>query len=324
MAARRGKRAQEFSASATTWKLPWSNFQEASRVPRETHYEPTVQGPQGHLMNEFVSMPIGRHFGTVLRSTVVGRFTLTETRYAPGFRTTWHRHDAAAFCLVLGGAYVERSRRAEIECRRWTVLFRPRGTDHEDRISQQGAVCCIIEPQADWLDEVRMDLSNDPHPLAIAAARAHWILSQARQEFRHPDVVSPLALEGLVLALVAEAARARTARPGGGFPGWLRRTRELLDARFAEHHTLADLAREAGVHPVHLASAFRRAFGASVGEYIRCLRVEAARRALLDCDRTVSEVALEIGFSSHSHLTSVFRRHTGVTPSEYRRQAGGA
>ena len=57
-----------------------------------------------------------------------------------------------------------------------------------------------------------------------------------------------------------------------------------------------------------------------MGEYVRARRLEAARVALRDPDRSLSEIALTLGFSSQSHFTQAFRRQTGLTPGAYRRQ----
>lgn len=137
-------------------------------------------------------------------------------------------------------------------------------------------------------------------------------------EFRSPEVVTHLALEGLVLALGAEFARIAGPRRGRRCPLWLLRTREALDAGFTTRVRLAALAAEAGVHPVYLAVAFRNAFGTSVGEYVRARRIKAAQLALRESGRSINEIALTLGFSSQSHFTRVFRTRTGLTPLAYR------
>jgi AraC family transcriptional regulator len=85
---------------------------------------------------------------------------------------------------------------------------------------------------------------------------------------------------------------------------------------------MQDIARVAGRHEVHVAREFRRFFGVSVGTYLRRLRTERVARLLLGPHLSISEIALECGFSSHSHLCREFKAHYGVTPSRYRRQSG--
>jgi AraC family transcriptional regulator len=82
--------------------------------------------------------------------------------------------------------------------------------------------------------------------------------------------------------------------------------------------TLSSLAREAGVHPSHLARAFRAHYRQSIGAYLRALRIEWASRELASRAVSISEVGLRAGFYDHSHFTRVFRRHTGMTPAQFR------
>jgi AraC family transcriptional regulator len=92
-----------------------------------------------------------------------------------------------------------------------------------------------------------------------------------------------------------------------------------LRARFRENLSLDEVARTAGVHPAHLARSFRCHFRCSAGEYVRRLRVEHACRELCRRDTPLAAVALEAGFGDQSHLTVVFKRHTGLTPAAYRK-----
>ncbi|HEY0098454.1 MAG TPA: helix-turn-helix transcriptional regulator, partial [Pyrinomonadaceae bacterium] len=89
-------------------------------------------------------------------------------------------------------------------------------------------------------------------------------------------------------------------------------------ATFAEQVTLAGVAGAVGVHPVYLAARFRKHYQCTVGEYVRRLRVEVACREVVRTDRALSEIAPSVGFYDQSHFTNVFRRHTGMTPAQYR------
>jgi AraC-like DNA-binding protein len=73
--------------------------------------------------------------------------------------------------------------------------------------------------------------------------------------------------------------------------------------------------------PFHLARIFREHVGVSVHEYNLRLRLMRALPDLLDTDRGITEIALDHGFSSHSHFTYAFRRRAGLTPNELRRIA---
>ena len=104
-----------------------------------------------------------------------------------------------------------------------------------------------------------------------------------------------------------------------GRPRWLDEARDRIHVELAARPSLTGLAESVGVHPVTLARAFRRAFGCTVGEYVRRLRIERAARQLADTDLSLAEIALAEGFSDQSHFSNLFRRHTGLSPFQFRR-----
>jgi AraC family transcriptional regulator len=140
------------------------------------------------------------------------------------------------------------------------------------------------------------------------------------KEFHEIDDVSPLVIEGLVLELIGETARRASAEKtyAHNMPRWLKQTRELLSARFAERLTLAIIAGEVGIHPMHLSQTFNRTFRCTVGEFIRRRRIEYACQELTTSNTPLATIALEAGFCDQSHFTRTFKRHVGAAPSEYR------
>lgn len=109
------------------------------------------------------------------------------------------------------------------------------------------------------------------------------------------------------------------AAPAAPHSDAVERARELLGVHFREPWSLGDLARACGVSSFRLAHLFRRATGSSLHAWRIRLRLHAALEVLRDspgCDLT--GLALDLGFSSHSHFSASFRRGFGVTPSELR------
>jgi AraC family transcriptional regulator len=137
---------------------------------------------------------------------------------------------------------------------------------------------------------------------------------------RRMDAASPLAIEGLLLELVAAASRLREQNGGSGRrPRWLEDARDLIHLELAARPSLGGLAQSVGVHPVTLARAFRLAFGCTVGEYVRSLRIERAAHQLAQTDLPLAEIALGAGFADQSHFSNLFRRHMGLSPFKFRR-----
>ena len=101
---------------------------------------------------------------------------------------------------------------------------------------------------------------------------------------------------------------------------WLRCALDYIHAHATDSIGLAEVAREAGVHPVYFARAFRAQTGLPVGAYLRKLRVDQAAEKLASTNLSIADIALAAGFSDQSHLTRVFRALTGVTPATYRQR----
>jgi transcriptional regulator GlxA family with amidase domain len=103
----------------------------------------------------------------------------------------------------------------------------------------------------------------------------------------------------------------------------LLRARDLIDGRYARPLDLAALAEAAHVSPRHFSRSFRRTFGETPHQYLLTRRIERARHLLRTTDMQVVEVCLSVGFRSVGSFTSTFRRHVGVSPTEYRGRNGG-
>jgi AraC family transcriptional regulator len=137
-------------------------------------------------------------------------------------------------------------------------------------------------------------------------------------EFRAADRYSALAIEGIMLELVAAISRSGEPAQERRGPPWLERAREILHEQAGITPTLASLASEVGVHPVHLAHEFRKFYRESVGEYVRRLRIEMVCREIAQSARPLSEIAADAGFYDQSHFSNTFKRYTGLTPAAFR------
>jgi AraC family transcriptional regulator len=106
-------------------------------------------------------------------------------------------------------------------------------------------------------------------------------------------------------------------------PLWLQLAMALIDERFREPLSLATVAKAVGVHPVHLARTFRRVHQTTFAAHVRQLRIDFARRQLVG-SADLSDIAYASGFCDQSHFSRCFKRHTGLTPAEYRALAANA
>ena len=101
----------------------------------------------------------------------------------------------------------------------------------------------------------------------------------------------------------------------------IRRVRDHLDRHYADPIVLAALTDISGMSRFHLIRTFRAAYGETPGRYRTRRRVERACELLRSANLTVTEICLLVGFTSLGTFSTRFAELTGVSPSEYRRQA---
>jgi AraC family transcriptional regulator len=92
--------------------------------------------------------------------------------------------------------------------------------------------------------------------------------------------------------------------------------------RVGEHLTLGHIARGVNCSVFHLCRSFRRATGRTLHAYREQLRLRLALERLEDGERDLTRLALDLGYSSHSHFTASFRQSFGERPSRSRRTLG--
>jgi AraC-like DNA-binding protein len=180
-----------------------------------------------------------------------------------------------------------------------------------------------FDPACQDLRDSPVGLTHGPAPSGLGY-RVHSL----RQQLRGGDA-DGLAVEEQALALLGAALggayRARGERPAREPRPAGRAQRErveavlgLLSARFREPLSLGEIARAVHYSPFHLARLFRREVGEPVHCYRGRLRLGAALERLAEGADDLTSLALGLGFSSHSHFTSAFRRAFGVPPSGFR------
>lgn len=257
--------------------------------------------------------------GKSLTSHRVVGLQLAARTYPPGFSTPKHSHSQAYFCLILEGTslqtYGSKSRVREP----FTTLFYPPDEVQSESFGKTGGRIFSVGMDSMWLQRFHDHGIIRDRSISFRGGSLAWLMTRLYQECRAIDQVSPLAIEGLTLEIIAEASRCSANSSGRRSAHWLERVKDILHARFTEGLTLTGIAESVGVHPVYLASAFRKQYRYTIGEYVRRLRIEFVCREISKSDVPLAEVALAAGFANQAHFARTFRRLMGMTPTEYRR-----
>jgi AraC family transcriptional regulator len=121
------------------------------------------------------------------------------------------------------------------------------------------------------------------------------------------------------LAMPSSTAK-RSHLRGGLSPAALRRVQLFVEANLGRTMHIHDLAARAALSPYHFARAFKTSAGMTPRAYVEHRRIEQAKQLLTTSSQPLAQVAVETGFGTQSRLTSTFKRRTGFTPGEFRRQ----
>jgi AraC family transcriptional regulator len=256
--------------------------------------------------------------GKVSRAEQLGDLTLTDTFYSPGLHLYPHAHQCACFGFVLTGGFSEQFPIRKLSCNGRAVFFRPPELVHENRVSPAGARCFYLEVSSQWLGHVGEYSPLPDVPVSSEAGTLERLANCLYEQWQDMDDVAPLAIEGLACEMAAQFCRTVRVKLEPRPPRWLRSVQDLLRNRFKEPVRLAEISREVGMHPVHVAREFHRYYGTTVGQFRRKCRIDFACDRLVHSQLPIVEIALESGFTQQPHFTNVFKRLTGLTPRRYR------
>lgn len=251
--------------------------------------------------------------GTVWRSPSL---RVEQVAVAAGTRLRGHGHDVPHLCFLSRGAFWERDRGGSRFVEAGILRSSPAGDEH-DMAFEANSTCLLILVEGD--------------PAAIAPklpARRQYVdtrrtrglirdLTGALHDRRPP---SPFTMETLALELMAGTAS--HAPCGTEPPPWLERVKTWIRDSPGKPPAPAELAADAGYHPVYVARAFRRHYGLGLGQYARMVRAEYGRTLLADTEAPLAQVAFRAGYADQSHMTRQIGRVFGATPVQVRRQKG--
>lgn len=263
-------------------------------------------------------MRAGSFFGAIQDKRERCGAIFTDLRHTAPRKLPMHSHELAFFALLLDGLYGERYGRRQSQYGPLSLMFRPAGIPHQDEIGPRGVRLYEIEIRPTWqkrLDDgcATLDTPRDD----IGGGPLLWLGVKLFREVQTSSVVDDLNVESLLGEMLSFAARA-SQHESRHPPGWLSRVLDKLRMEHCRRLALDELAREAGVHPVHLSRTFRRCVGEGIGEHVHRLRVRTACERMLEPYVSLAEVSFAAGFADQSHFTRSFRRITGMTPAAFR------
>jgi len=161
---------------------------------------------------------------------------------------------------------------------------------------------------------------------AFTDSKLNSLMEQLHDELMRRKA-SPLFVQGVGQAIAIHLARnyaelVKEPRRGSpSLPGYkVRQITDWMAEHMAEDFNLDQLAAQAGLSKFHFHRLFKSAVGDAPSRYHMNLRMHEAKRLLRESKQSVVAVGLDVGYTNPSHFAQIFRRETGLSPSDYRKQ----
>jgi AraC family transcriptional regulator len=242
----------------------------------------------------------------ILRRRKEGDLTFGEVSHGPLTCGELHAHVNARIVVVLSGALVEECSDSATICPPGTIIFRRGGERHRDLYLRAGATYLSIDLGRPG--PTGLSTCFRPARQALEDTAMHAI-----ELFRGGGKID--ALLASVDTILANLAQVQGTEAG---PDWLRKAELYVEQRSAESLTTAEIADQVGVHPMHLVKTMRRFRGETLGERCRKVRLHKAINELIKGVEPIGTIAVQNGFSDHSHLVRSLKVVTGLTPTDFR------
>lgn len=257
------------------------------------------------------------------------------------WRIGTHRHTLLCQCvLVTAGPVTVVLEESQTSFSGPAVMIIPTGTIHSFRFrpDTQGyvltlnlqQVLSIASPahrapiEALFAVPRAIDLSVDDSVAARAAQQLECLLQESRQAERNMDPIGSwlVCCVMWIFAVVSRAAMSAEMHSGNDLDR-LRQFRLLMESHYADHWSVERYARRLQLSETTLNRLCRRLTGGTGFDLVQQRLALEARRRLIHAQSSVSGIASELGFKDSAYFCRFFRRHSGVSPNEFRRRHVG-
>lgn len=256
----------------------------------------------------------GEFFGQTNETLSFGGLIITDTEYTHSF-VDWHYHENPYFTFLLQGNMTEGNKKETYDCSAGTLLYHHWEDAHYNIKPDIFTRGFQIEVRENWFEKFQLSKNKTEGSFNIKNSASKLLIHQIFKETKINDVSFELSIDQLLLKIFNQLSSQKENL--GKKPIWVKQIDEILHENFTEKLNLDELSQTLNIHPIHLSRDFHKYFHCNLGEYLRKLKVEKSLK-LLNEYGSLSEVALECGFSDQSHFIRCFKENIGITPLKYK------
>ncbi|NBA84170.1 helix-turn-helix domain-containing protein [Emticicia sp. CRIBPO] len=263
------------------------------------------------------NLKTGQFFGQTNEIIHLDGLTLTDTEYTHS-KVDWHYHENAYFTFILEGSVIEGNRKETYHCDAGSLLFH-NWQDAHYNIKPDGFTRGFhIELDQNWYRSFDFNADAVQGSVKLVHPQVKILMYNIFRETKLNDTSKQLAINTLLIDIFSRIVNTPSASHRNP-PGWVNKLKETLHDSPTEEWSLHALALYLDIHPVHLSRDFTKYFNCNLGEYLRNIKIQRSLAMLSDKELSLTDIALECGFSDQSHFIRCFKASNHINPSHYRK-----
>ena len=244
----------------------------------------------------------------------------TRCFFPKAFNSDWHSHENSHLTFCLKGGSIEKRKKENVLCSPGILLLYPAYEIHRNTDYVSNSESFSIEFENEWCKNFEIDNQESNRQNMIGNPLIKLEIIKLMREVKQPDDLSALCIETTVLGILSSLNDDKTENKR---PSWITELYQLLHDEYNSNWSLASLSERLKIHPVTISKYFPKYFQSNIGDYIRKIKTEKSFADLSKKSIAIEEIAVKYGFVDNAHFTRVFKKLTGITPSQYRQMIAG-
>jgi AraC family transcriptional regulator len=241
--------------------------------------------------------------------------SLIQTEHNEKTFEGWHSHKNAHITLFLKGGTIEKRKNETISVSPGTILFYHSDELHLNQNTIFPSKNINIEIDERYFDE--FEINEDILKNATAnKIKTKLLILKIYKESLINDAFSN---DSINMLLSYSLSNKNYSDNFSKCPSWVKIIYELLNDCWNENPSLTHLSKTLDINPISISKHFPKYFGATLGEYMRKLKVNRSIQLINQTPESLTKIGFECGFSDQSHFIRTFKEETGFLPKDFRK-----